>query len=129
MYFSGWRATIILVAGLVVLALLLTALFWLGILLAVLAAVAWFNIFLLPRLAYRTRIPELVLAVALLPISAAAGLGLAGTSGIVAGCSIWVLGVALPRVVMWRLRRRLSRRTRLSSSRVIDTRYSTKNSW
>ena len=133
MIFTGWRAAIVVLIVLVVVALLLTALFWLGIVLAALAAVVWFNIFLLPSIAYRTRIPQLVLAGALLPIAAAAGLGLAGTGGLIGGCSIWLLGVAVPRLILWRVRRRIAKRIaaneRLGSPQIIDTRFSSKNSW
>jgi tellurite resistance protein TehA-like permease len=106
---SGWRGAMVVVTALVVLALLLTALFWLGVLLAALAAVAWFNLFLLPSLSARSRIPEWILALVLLPMVAAAGLVLGGSGGLVAGCVLWILGVALPRTVRWRLRRRLER--------------------
>jgi hypothetical protein len=131
MYFGRWRTSLLVISALVLLALLLTALFWLGLLLAALALVAWFNIFLLPRVAFRSRIPELLLAAALLPIAAAIGLWLAGTGGLVAGCTVWVLGVASPRVVMWRLRRRFSRSlaTDPRGTRIIDTRYTSRNPW
>src|SRR5579863_9856409 len=63
---SGWRLAVVVVIALVVLALLLTAIFWLAIALAALAAVAWFNWLLLPRLAVRLHAPLLLLALALL---------------------------------------------------------------
>ena len=133
MRLTGWRPALVVVAALVVLALLLTALFWIGVLLAGLAVIAWFNIFLLPSIAFRTRIPQLVLAAALLPIAAAIGLGLAGSGGLIAGCSVWLLGVALPRLVLWRVRRRFANRMatdpRLRAMRVIDTQFSSRNSW
>jgi len=128
MYLSGWRAGLVAITALVIVALLLTALFWLGILLAALAVVAWFNIFLLPNLSRRTHIPELILAIALLPIAAAIGLGLASISGVIAGCCIWLLGVAAPRAVMWRMRRRLKGYARKRDLRIIDTRFETTRS-
>jgi hypothetical protein len=128
MVFSGWRALLWLLAALLLVSLLLVAVFWIGVLLAVVAAVGWFNLLLLPRLAVRVRIPELVLAVALLPVLAAGGMALAGLSGVVAGCSVWVIGVALPRVALWRLRRRLWKQvgsgTQLGRVRVIDAEFS-----
>jgi hypothetical protein len=124
MVFSGWRAALWLVAALLVLSLILAAVFWIGVLLGVLAAVGWFNLLLLPRLSIHLRIPELVLAVGLLPVLAVGGMLLAGVGGVVAGCSVWVLGVALPRAVLWRLRRRLwhgrSGGLQLRRVRVID---------
>jgi hypothetical protein len=124
MVFSGWRAAVLLVAALLVLSLLLAAVFWIGVLLAIVAAVGWLNLLLLPRLATRVRLPELVLAVGLLPVLGVAGLLLAGGGGVVAGGSVWVLGVALPRAVLWRLRRRLwhagSRGIQLRRVRVVD---------
>jgi len=128
MYFSGWRAGLLVIVALVIVALLLTALFWLGVLLAALAAVAWLNIFLLPNVSRRTHIPELILGIALLPIGAAIGLGLAGTGGIIGGCCIWVLGVAGPRVAMWRMRRRLRDYSGKRDLRVIDARFETTRS-
>lgn len=128
MYFSGWRAGLLVIAAVIIVALLLTALFWVGVLLAALAAVAWLNIFLLPNVSRRTRIPELILALALLPIAAAIGLGLAGTGGIIAGCCIWVLGVAGPRLAMLRMRRRLRAYSRKRDLRVIDARFETTRS-
>lgn len=124
---SGWRAAIAVVVALLVLAVLLTALFWLGVLLAALAVVAWLNIFLLPNFAARSHIPELVLAVALLPIMAAAGLGLSGTTGLIVGSALWLLGVAFPRALLWRLRtrvnRHLSESQELRSTRVVETTF------
>lgn len=124
---SGWRAAVVVAITLLVLAVLLTALFWLGVLVAALAVVAWFNIFLLPNIAWRSHIPELVLAVALLPIMAAAGLGLAGTTGVIGGSGLWLLGVAFPRGLIWRLRRRvrhhLSNSQELRTTRVVETTF------
>jgi hypothetical protein len=132
MVVTGWRAALLLVVGLVVLAALLIALFWLGLGLAALAVVVWFNLGLLPRLAARLRVRELVLAAALMPLLAAAGLALAGTGGLVAGCAIWLLGVALPRALLWRFRRRLERQRQLDPNlqpvRVIDADFTSRTS-
>ena len=118
---SGWRATVAISVALLVLVLLLTALFWLGVLLATVAAVAWLNIFLLPSVSARTHIPQLILAVALMPILAAIGYGLGGTVGLIAGSLVWIAGVAAPRAVLWRLRRRVDRRLN-----TVDARFSSR---
>ncbi len=125
MVISGWRAALGVVAGLVILSLLFAAVFWIGVLLAALALAGWFNLFLLPSLALRLRIPQLAVAIALLPVLGIGGLALGGVSGVVAGCSVWILAMALPRVVLWYLRRRLSRRGNmtLTQERVIEARY------
>jgi hypothetical protein len=108
MMISGWRAVVLIVAGLLVVGLLLAVVFWIGVLLAGLSVLAWFNLIVLPRLARRTRIPALVLAVALLPLLAAIGFAAAGLSGAIGGCGIWLIGVVVPRVLVWRLQRRLA---------------------
>jgi hypothetical protein len=132
MVLTGWRAAVILILGLVLVAVFLTALFWLGLALAALGVLAWFNLVLLPRLAVRTRVPELVLAAALVPVLAAVGLMLAGPTGVIAGCSIWVLGVALPRALLWRYRRRLEQQRQVDPGlhpvRIIDTEFTTRPS-
>lgn len=108
---SGWRAALVILAVLVLLAVLLTAIFWLAIALAVLVAVAWFNWLLLPRLALRLRVPLLVLAVALLVPLAGLGYLASGMTGALEGGAIWLLGVAVPRALLWRYRGRLASRT------------------
>jgi hypothetical protein len=127
MVFSGWRAVLWLLAALLLVSVLLAAVFWIGVLLAVLAAIVWLNLILLPRVAARFRAPELVLAVALLPVLAAGGMALDGVGGVVVGSAGWAIGVALPRVVLWRLRRRLGQGagsgTGLRRVRVIDARF------
>jgi hypothetical protein len=126
MVITGWRAAVVLVIGLLLIALLVTALFWVAILLAALGAVAWFNMRLLPDIARRVRVRELVLAAALLPVLALAGLALAGSSGIIAGCSVWLVGVALPRGLLRYMLRRAERQrqanldARLHPVRIID---------
>ena len=132
MVLTGWRAALVLIVGLVLVVVLLTALFWLGLVLAALGVVVWFNLVLLPRLAARLRLRELVLAAALVPVLAAVGLAVAGISGVLVGCSIWVLGVALPRALLWRYRRRLERQRQVDPSlhpvRIIDTEFTTRPS-
>lgn len=129
MVISGWRAALWVVVGLVIVSLVLAAVFWIGVLLAAVALVGWFNLLVLPRVARRLRAPQLVLAIALLPLLAAAGFVLAGLSGVLAGGAVWTVGVALPRAVLWRLRGRLfgSRpargETRLERVRVVDARF------
>jgi hypothetical protein len=128
MLFSGWRALVWLLAALLVVGLLLTVIFWVGVLLAVLAVVGWFNLLLLPRVAQRLRTNELVLASVLLPLLGAGGFTVAGLNGLIAGSIVWVLGVALPRGLMWRMRRRLARGgTQLRRMRVIDSGFTVKN--
>ena len=107
----GWRAALIVVTVLVLIALVLAAIFWLALAVAAVLAVAWFNLLLLPRIAARLHIPQLVLAIALIVVLTGAGFLLAGIPGAIEGAAIWLLGVATPRAVMWRLRRRLYPRT------------------
>jgi len=109
MVITGWRAALLLAFVLLVAVVFFVAVFWLGILLGVLAAVAWFNLVLLPRLAVRIRAPEPLLAGALLPLLCVGGFLISGTTGVFAAAVIWALGVAVPRVVVWRLRRRALR--------------------
>jgi hypothetical protein len=104
---SGWRAALWIVLALIAFSLLLTALFWIGIALAVVAVVAWFNLLILPRVAARVRVPQLLLALLLLPVLGALGFGLHGLTGLAAGCAVWVIGVALPRAAAWRAQKRL----------------------
>lgn len=112
MVFSGWRAGLIVLAALVLIGVLLTAIFWLALLVGAVLGVAWFNLLLMPRLAVRLRLPQVVLAIALLVLLAAGGFGLAGVTGAIEGAAVWLLGVAAPRVVLWRVRRRIDRRTK-----------------
>ncbi len=103
---SGWRAAVVIVLALIFVALLLTAIFWAAIVLATIAAVAWLNLLLLPRLALRVHLPLLVLAIALFIPFAGLGYLAAGVTGAVEGAAIWLLGVAVPRAVLWRVHRR-----------------------
>src|SRR5260370_40850033 len=116
MIFSGWRAVVWLLVAVLIAGLLLTVVFWVGVLLAALAVVAWFNLLVLPNVAARLRTPERLLAIALLPLLAAGGLLLGGLSGLAASSAIWAIGVALPRVALWRLRRRLRQSTRAGTA-------------
>jgi hypothetical protein len=134
MVLSGWRALLALVFLLVVVSLLLVAAFWFGVLLAAVGAVVWLNLQLLPRLSVRLRVPQLVLALSLLPVLAAVGLALGGGGGLMAGCSLWVLGVALPRAALRWLRSRNGRdpttgaylNPQAQPPRIIDTTFSTR---
>jgi 4-hydroxybenzoate polyprenyltransferase len=107
---SGWRAALAILLALVFVGLLLTAIFWLAIAVAVLIGVAALNWVALPRLALRLHVPDVALALALLVPLAAGGLVLAGVTGAAEGAAIWLLGVAAPRALLWRFRRRLAQR-------------------
>ncbi len=109
MVMSGWRAMIWLLAGMLVGALLLTFVVWLAVLVGVIAAMAWLNLVLLARVSTRLRMPHVVVTVGLLPLLAASGLLLGGPSGVVAGASAWLVGVALPQALLLRLRAQLRR--------------------
>jgi hypothetical protein len=95
----------------VLVGLVLTALFWLAVVFAVLLAVLGLNLVVLPRIAYRIRIPTAVLGVILLVPLAGGGYLLGGMPGAIEGAVIWLLGVAAPRVVLWRLRQRMRLRS------------------
>jgi 4-hydroxybenzoate polyprenyltransferase len=128
MVLTGWRGLAALVAVLLVLALLLTALFWLAALALAVAAAAWLSLGVLPRLAERLHVPQLALALGLLAVLVAGGLLLGGTTSALAACGVWLVGVALPRAVLWKLRSQLRRRVasghadplRIQPPRVID---------
>jgi hypothetical protein len=107
MAMHGWRAALIVVTALVLIALVLAAIFWLALALAAVLAVAWFNLLLLPRIAARLRIPQVVLAIVLLLLLGGAGYLLGGITGALEGGAVWLIAVPAPRAVMWRLRRRL----------------------
>jgi hypothetical protein len=113
---SRWRGFVGLVLALMIIALLLTAVLWLGMLLLAIGAVAWFNLVALPRVSARLRLPRLAVAIATLPLLAAAGWLLGGVSGVIAGCAVWVLGIVVPRLLVWRLGRRVRSRIRGSWS-------------
>jgi hypothetical protein len=104
---SGWRAALVILAALVVVGLLLMAFFWLAALGAVIAAVAAFNVVLVPRIARRLRVPELVIVGALLVVLAAGGWLVGGLTAAAAGVVAWLVGVVGPRLVLRRFRRRL----------------------
>jgi hypothetical protein len=121
---SGWRAVLWVVAVLLLAGLLLAAFVSIAVFIAICAGVAWFSLVLVPRMAQRLRIPELVISIALLPGLAAAGFALVGLNGALAGCAVWAVGVALPGAALWWIRRRVLQRTsgasRLARVRVID---------
>jgi hypothetical protein len=104
---SGWRAALVILAALVVVGLLLMAFFWLAALGAVIAAVAAFNIVLVPRIARRLRIPELVIVGGMLVILAGGGWLVGGLTAAAAGAVAWLVGVVGPRLALRRFRRRL----------------------
>jgi hypothetical protein len=128
MVLTGWRSLAALLALLLVVGLLLTALFWAAALALAVAAAAWFSLGLLPRLADRLHVPLIATAFGLLAVLIAGGLLLAGTTGAIAGSGVWLVGVALPRVVVWKVRAQLQRQVasaqvdplRISPPRVID---------
>jgi hypothetical protein len=111
MVVSGWRAALIVLAAIVLVGLVLTALFWLAVIFAVLLAVLGLNLVVLPRIAHRTRIPTVVLGLIFLIALVGGGYLLGGIPGAVEGIVIWLLGVAAPRVVLWRLRQRMRLRS------------------
>jgi hypothetical protein len=104
---TGWRAVLAIGAALLLLALLLMAFFWLAALGAVIAAVAAFNVLLVPRIARRLRVSELVIVGALLVVLAAGGWLVGGVTAAAAGVAAWLVGVVGPRVALRRFRRRL----------------------
>jgi hypothetical protein len=124
MVITGWRAVVWLLVALLVVASLLAAVVWLAVLAAVIALVVWFNLLLFPRLAARLRVPQLVAAIGLLAAFVVGGLLLAGLNGVGAGCAAWLIGVAVPQVVLWRLRESLhSRLSRPERTREIDVAF------
>jgi hypothetical protein len=107
MVLTGWRATLAIVAVLVLLALLLVAFFWLAVLASVVAAVAAFNVLLVPRIARRLRIPEQAIVGGLLVILLGGGWLVGGPTAAAAGAVAWLVGVVGPRLVLRRFRRQL----------------------
>ena len=110
-YLSGWRLALGLVLAALFALLVLSTILWLAALLAVVVAVAWLNLVFLPRMARRLRLPRLVLDVVCLALLGAVGWLLGGTTGLAAGAIGWGLGVGAPRLLGWRMRRRLRDRT------------------
>ena len=109
---SGWRAWLWLAVALVAGVLLLSALMWLATLLILAAVVVAINLLWLPRVARWLRLPELALAVALLPLLVAGGWLLSGILGAATGVGLWLVCVALPRLALRRLRGQLRTRSR-----------------
>jgi len=104
---SGWRATLAVLAALIVLGLLVMAFFWLAALVSVIVAVAAFNVLLVPRIARRVRVPELLIVGCLLVILGGGGWLVGGPTAAAAGIVAWLLGVLGPRLVLRRFRRSL----------------------
>jgi len=94
-----------------VVGLLMAAFFWVAVLAAVIVAVAGFNVLAVPRLARRLRVSELVIVGALLAVLAVGGWLVGGPVAFAAGVAAWVVGVAVPRVVLRRFRRNLDAAT------------------
>jgi hypothetical protein len=130
MAITGWRAALIVVGALIVIALLLTAVFWLAIVFAALLAAAWLNLFLLPRIAAKLHVPAWAPAALLVVLLVGGGYLLSGATGAIEGAVVSLLGVAAPRLVLWRLRARMRLRRSpswgneiiISSPRVRDRR-------
>ncbi len=108
---SGWRAALVILIALVVVGLLIAAFFWLAVLASVIVAVAGFNVLAVPRLARRVHVSELVIVGVLLPVLALGGWLLGGPVALAAGVAAWIVGVAVPRVVLRRFRRNLDAAT------------------
>ncbi len=108
---SGWRATLAILAALVVVGLLVAAFFWLAMLASVIVAVAAFNVLAVPRLARRLHVSELVIVGALLVVLAAGGWLLGGPAALAAGVVAWLVGVVVPRLALRRFRRNLDAAT------------------
>ena len=120
---TGWRAALAIVAALFVVAILLAAFFWLAVLASVIAAVAGFNLLLVPRIARRFRVSELVIVGALLVVLAAGGIVVGGPTAAAAGVVAWLVGVVGPRLALRKFRRRLDAaelRTQGSSPLIVD---------
>src|SRR5688572_16557100 len=120
---SGWRLALALLVGALFILLIITTLVWLAVLLAVVIAVGWLNVVLLPRVARRLRVPRPVIDVACLILLAGVGWLLGGTTGLMAGAVGWLLGVAVPRLIGWRMRDRVQVATyqqRVQSVDVVD---------
>ncbi|MBV9579240.1 MAG: hypothetical protein JO057_11695 [Chloroflexi bacterium] len=104
---SGWRAALVVLVALVVVALLLTAFFWLAVVAGVIAGVAAFNLLAVPRLARRLRVPELAIVASLLVVLAVGGFLVGGPVAAAAGTVAWLVGVLGPRLVLRRFRQQL----------------------
>jgi hypothetical protein len=95
----------------VVVGLLIAAFFWLAVLASVIVAVAGFNVLAVPRLARRLRVPEVAIVGVLLVVLAVGGWLVGGPVALAAGVAAWILGVAVPRIVLRRFRRNLDAAT------------------
>lgn len=115
------------VLGIVLIALVLAVVFWIGVALAVLSVTIWLNLVGFGLVSSRLHLPALAVAVALLPVAAGVGFLLGQTGGLAIGAGLWAIGVAVPQIVLWRLRGRLATTLRAggNASRlpVIEARY------
>lgn len=106
---TGWKLIALVLIGAVLLMLLASALFVLGMVLSMALAVAALHLLALPRLARRLRVSPLVLDGLLLPILLGVGWFFpGGWQGLLVALFIWIAGVAVPIYVARRLRHRLS---------------------
>ena len=88
----------VVLIAILVFGLLLAAMIWVLAGVAVLAALLWLDIVVLPRLANRLGMPRLVLDVSLLVALVGAGWWVAGaTAGVAAGV-LWLVGLTASRV-------------------------------
>ncbi|GAC1316303.1 MAG: hypothetical protein NVSMB2_09030 [Chloroflexota bacterium] len=115
------------VLGIVLMALVLAVVFWIGVALAVLGITMWLNLVGFGLVSSRLHAPMRAVAIALLPLAAGLGFALGQTGGLAIGAGLWALGVAVPQILLWRLRGRLATtlRARGNASRlpVIEARY------
>ena len=116
---GGWRAVLVLLlAGAVAVALLL-ALLWVALLLAALGVVLWLNVWIIPRLAWRSRVSRWVLDLLVLIALCATGWWVSGANGATAGALVWLGGIGAPRALGVWLRSRV-RAVSARHARVID---------
>lgn len=127
MTFSSRYTIVWVLLGILLMALVLALVFWIGVALAVLGLVFWLNLIGFTMISARLHIPARVTAALLLPVAAGIGFAFGQTGGLAVGIALWVLGVALPQVLLWRLRGRLSATFGGRNSRgelpVIDAHY------
>jgi hypothetical protein len=107
MVVTGWRAVVALLIVLGLAALLIALAVWVAIALAVVGAVLWLNLVLLPRLARRLRVPGLALQLLCLPFLGGLGWLAGGPKGAAFGALAWLAGIGVPRLAGRHLRARL----------------------
>lgn len=124
---SSRYAVLWVLLGIVLIALMLAVVFWIGVAVAVLAVIAWLNVIGFAMVSARLHVAARVTAAVLLPVAAGLGFALGQTGGLATGTAVWALGVALPQVLLWRLRGRLSSTLRGPGNRgglpVIEAHY------